>query len=63
LLIAAADPEKDGERDDGDTGYTSNDATDDGTDDGRRDRAPSKTDLIVLSTVGVCDLNDARDNL
>lgn len=63
MLIAAADPEEDGKRDESDTTNASNDTADDGTDDGRRDGAFSKTDLITLRTVGVSDLNDARDDL
>lgn len=63
MLIAAADPEEDGERDESDTTNTSDDTTDDGTNDGRRDGTFSKTDLIILSAVGVSDLNDAGDDL
>lgn len=60
LLIAAADPEEDSQRDYSDTSYAPYDTTDDGTDDGRRGGASGKADLIRLGTVGISDLDDAR---
>jgi len=63
LLIAAADPQEDGQRYEGDTTDTYSGGTKNRTDDGWRDSASSKTDLIILSTVGVSDLNDAGDVL
>lgn len=58
LLIATADPEKDGKSDEGNATETSHDTTDDGADDGRRVCAPSKPDIISLIIIVVPDSND-----
>jgi len=57
LLIATADPEEDGQRNEGNTTNASHDTTDDGTDDGRRVGASSKANIIRLGTVSP-NLND-----
>jgi hypothetical protein len=62
LLIAAADPEEDGQSDDGDATDTSHHTTNDRTDDGGRVGPSSKADLIVLGTVGVPNLDDAESD-
>lgn len=62
MLVAAADPEKDGQRDDGDATDASHDTTNDGTDDGRRAGAFGKSNLIILGTVGVPNLDDAKSD-
>ena len=60
-MTAAADTEKDGQRDDGNAGDASYDTTDDGTDNGRT--APSgKANLIALGTVGVPNLESAKND-
>jgi len=58
LAIAAPNPKKDGQRDDGNATDTSYDTTDDGTDDGRGIGALSKADLIRLGPVGISNLDD-----
>jgi len=58
LLIAAADPEEDGQRDDGDATDTSHDTTDDGADDGRWVGDFSEANLIILGAIGIANLDD-----
>jgi len=60
LLISAADPEEDGQRDDGDTTDTTNNTTNDGTDDGGWCRASSKANLVVLGPIRIPNLDDAK---
>ena len=62
LLIPAADPEKDGQRDEGNATDASHDTTDDGSDNGRRVGAFGKADLVILVTVGVPNLDDTKSN-
>ena len=62
LLIVTADPEEDGQRNEGNTTYTSHDTTDDGTDDGRWVVAFSKAHLIRPGTIGVPNLNDTGND-
>jgi len=62
LLIATADPEEDGQRDEGNTADTSHDTADDGTDDGRRVGASSKADIVRLGTAGSPNLNDTEND-
>ena len=60
LLISTADPEEDGQGDEGNTTNTTHDATHDGTDDGRRVGTSSKADIIRLGTAVFPNLNDAE---
>ena len=59
---AATDPEKDGQRDDGDATDASHDTTDDRTDNGRRVGTSSKTYLVALGTVWVPNLEGSKDD-
>ena len=60
VLIAAADPEEDGQRDEGNTAHAPYDTADNRADDGWRIGTSSKANLIIVGTIGVCNLNDAR---
>ena len=60
--ITAADAEEDGQSDDGDDSNTSNDTTDDGTNDRTRVGAFSKSNLVILATVGVRNLDGTKNS-
>lgn len=62
LLITTADPEEDGQSNDGDGTDASHHTTDNGTDDRGRDGPFSKADLIVRGIIGVPDLDNSREN-
>lgn len=63
FLISAANPEEDGQRDDGDTTDTTNDTANDGADDGGWACASSKANLVVLRPIRVPNLDDAKIDL